>query len=142
MVRVDKPRLKAKYIEDRLLEVKDRPWTAEISGRLLSKAVDIEQKAVAEANKVNRPGIRFRAVAIAKVEAIEDDYFDVFAEPKGYDPAHANIVLRQPMPTVMVEPLDQRATPKVSHEFVKRLCDKFDVYDAVDVQKIEALRVA
>jgi hypothetical protein len=132
------PRLKARYVADRLELVGERPWKAEISGRLLSVADDIAGHAQAEAAAIGKEGIRFRYVAFIKVCGVRQDVnMDVYAEPTIKDPAHANLVAYQ-LP--LANSLQDSAPRKVAHEFVKALCDLIQVCDAADLTPIEAVR--
>lgn len=89
-VRATSPRLKVKYLENHLDLVTGRLWEAEISGRLLSLAYDIREKAEAEAAKIGKLGIKFRHVAYIMVASVRAGLnWDVYAEPNNDDEAHA-----------------------------------------------------
>lgn len=126
--RVEEPRLKAQYIQRKLEIVEDRPWKAEISGRLLSIAHDVEQKALEAAAAAASDSIKFRHVTSVQVATIrQNKSLDVIHEPKSDDPAHANIVAYD---IPMAPLLNDLAVPKISQEFIKKLCDSFRVDDS------------
>jgi hypothetical protein len=139
-VRANAPRFKAKYIEDRLeAPEQPRPWKREISGRLLSKANDIAERAVAEASRIGAESIKFRHVAYVAVATVrQDPNWDVFAEPKDDDLAHANLVVYN---VPLAPEMTAGTHPKIGHELVRGLADHFQVCDATDLSPIEALRV-
>jgi hypothetical protein len=132
------PRLKVKYLENCLELVTGRPWEAEISGRLLSLANDIREKADAEAARIGKPGIRFRHVAYIMVVSVRAGLnWDVYAEPNEDDEAHANLVAYQ---VRMAPVLSPDAHPKFEHEFLKIICDNMQICDESDLGPLEALR--
>ncbi|HJE25526.1 MAG TPA: hypothetical protein K8W01_17895 [Methylorubrum populi] len=136
--RVEEPRLKAQYIQRKLELVTDRPWQAEISGRLLSIANDVSEKAEAAANASESESIKFRHVASVAVATVrQNKLLDVVHEPKKDDPAHSNIVAYN---VPMAPLLNDQAVPKVSQEFIKKLCDSFRVDDADNLTALHAMR--
>jgi hypothetical protein len=136
-VRTITPRLKTKYLENHLELVTGRPWEAEISGRLLSLANDIREKAEAEAAKIGKQGIRFRHVAYIMVSSVRTGHnWDVYAEPNE-DDAHANLVAFQ---VRMAPALTPDAQPKFAHEFLKVICDSIQICDENALGPLEALR--
>lgn len=137
-MRATMPRLHAKYIAERLRAASERPWGAEISGRLLSKAHDIASFAISEAARINHLSIKFRHVAFIEVRAVrKDPNLDVFAEPNDRDPAHANLVAYK-IPEAHI--MRSGVSPKISHDFVRELCSLIQVCDANDLSAIEMLR--
>ncbi len=142
-VRSKAPRLKEKYIENKLDFVIERPWEAEISGRLLSKAMDIRERADAAA--AHSASLKFRQIAYVAVQKVrQDTNLDVYFEPNE-DPAHANlVVLKVPLAPPLSPPVpdNSSANPvkKIAHEFVKNLAAMFLVCDANDLAPLEALR--
>lgn len=135
-VRATAPRLKIKYVANRLEIVANRPWAAEISGRLLSMASDIEERATREA--LANPTLRFRHVAfIEVVSARQVQHWDVFAEPKDDDPAHANLIAYK---IEMAPVMEANAEQKISHEFVKKIVDRMHVCDAANLDQLTRLR--
>ncbi len=132
------PRVKPRYIQNHLETVEGRPWSAEISGRLLSKAEDIEAAATAAATERNSVSIRFRHVMYVKVGVVRQDLnLNVFSEPNA-DPAHANLVAYTvPMAPEMTPALP----PKPAHEFIKRIASLFLVCEADDLSPLEGLRL-
>ena len=112
---------------------------AEISGRLLSIAADIAERAHAEAAAINKPGIRFRHVMYIKVSTVrQDPNWDVYAEPADDDPAHANMVAYSLANAQQLLPTDDR----ISHDFVLGVAKAFEVCDASDLSPLEQLRRA
>jgi hypothetical protein len=135
-VRVTAPRLKAKYFANRLEFVTDRPWQAELSGRLLSLALDIAERAEKEALK--HPSLRFRHVAyIGVVSVRQEQNWDVFAEPND-DQAHANLVAYN---IEMAPVLEATAEPKISHAFIKGILDRVQVCEAANLEPLTILRI-
>ena len=136
-VRVSAPRLKAKYLTDKLEVVANRPWKAEISGRLLSLALDIAE--FAERKSSDRPGLRFRHVAFVEVISVRQvREWDVYSEPKPDDQAHANLVAYK---IEMAPVLNPHATQKISHEFVKSIVERIQVCDAENLEPLTKLRI-
>lgn len=134
-IRTKEPRVKVKYLENRLEEVAERPWTRELSGRILSKATNIEQSANQAAAA---QGMKFRHVIYVNVAAVRQlPEMDVFEEQTGEDPAHANLVAyRVPMAPI----LDPAQPAKISQEFMLRLVLACRVCDATNLQPLEQLR--
>lgn len=119
-----------------------RPWQAELSGRLLSTAVDIAERAHTAAAALGNPAaIRFRHVIYVSVAVVRrDSNLNVYAEPNCGDHAHANFVaMTVPMAPQMTTPPQP---PKVAHEFAKRVAALFDVCNADDLAPLENLRVS
>jgi hypothetical protein len=137
--RVDHPRLKKKYLENKFEFVVGEDWVAEISGRLLSIANDIEDFAVNAAAQSASPGIKFRQVAVILVtQARQTPGVDVCFDPKDDDPAHANLVAYE---IPLAEPMQDGLPPKYSAEFFKNLSERFLVFNAENLVALEQLRI-
>jgi hypothetical protein len=137
-LRANEPRVKATYIANKFEKVADRPWAAEVSGRLLSEANDIAEKAEREAANACNPGIKFRHVIYIDVRVVRlINGFDVYAEPRDDDSAHANCVIRK---IEFAPSLNVTAGPKFAHEPFKKLADLLKACDAANLSVIESLR--
>lgn len=148
-------RIRAKYLENKFKDVTGKPWASELSGRALSLAKDIREKAELAATCLNKPpertGFRFRHLAYASVKKLReegDGDVDVYLEPtkkedlkptQEEDPAHANLVIiHQLSPPISLSP---KADPKQGHEIFRRLAENFiKVCDEQHISEVEALR--
>jgi hypothetical protein len=137
-VRATSPPVKVSYLEKELQLVSGRQWEAEISGRLLSEANDIRERAIGAATARQSNSIKFRHVIYVKVSDVrKNDNLDVYAEPNE-DHAHANLVAKK-MPEA--PQITVQATPKVAHEIYRALAAILSVCDADDLSPVEKLRV-
>jgi len=106
-----------------------------MSGRILSRATDIEARARAAAAA---SGLKFRHVMYSRVSAVRDNPdLDVFVEPLDDDAAHANFVAYR---VPMAQELTPGHRPKMSQDFVRAVVMLFDVCDASDITPLERLR--
>lgn len=137
-VRAEAPRVKIKYLEEKFEAVTDRPWAAELSGRLLSMAFNIKEVAELAARNVGSQSIKFRHVIYASVSVLRDiECVDVYHEPTE-DAAHANCVL---VGDVFVVPLDATSQQKIAHEPLRRLANVLQCCDAENIAVLEQLRL-
>jgi hypothetical protein len=121
--------------------VTERPWARELSGRALSLATDIREKADQAANELGGPPkFKLRAIAHGNVQRFRDHgNLDVFIEPTTpYDPAHANLVIVDEPPPV--PHLSSAAGSKEPHEIYRQIAARLDVYDPDALEQLEALR--
>jgi hypothetical protein len=140
-IRSTHPRVKTAYLERKLERVPDRPWEGEISGRLLSKANDIRTRAIAAATAIATPGIEFRhAIYVRVSEVRKNSNFDVYAEPKQEDDAHANLVAKQMPDAPQLATGTAAPAPKVTHEVYRTLAGMLMVCDADNLAPLESLR--
>jgi len=132
------PRVKARYLQDRFDRVDDKPWTYELSGRALSLALDIRERADQKAIELGGPPqFRFHHAIYGEVKAFKaHGNLAVYIEPTD-DPAHSNLViLREPDAVQYL----QDAAPKESHDIYRQIAALFKVCDAGDLAPLESLR--
>jgi hypothetical protein len=138
------PYVKPSYIRQTLARVEGRPWAGEISGRLLSRAFDIIERATAAAASAGTtPTIKFRHVIYVGVGAVRGPNLDIFAEPTD-DEAHANFVVYTipEAPQLPDVPQLTHVVPtKISHEFLLSIAALFSVCPADDISPLEQLRM-
>ena len=104
-------RITEAYIRRYLEPVSNRPWQAEISGRLLSLAFDWRSVAAREVRRIGQDHFRFRGMAYVDVATLRtaSQNFDVLRSGTFLDWAHANLVawnapLAEADPGVIVRP--------------------------------------
>jgi hypothetical protein len=137
-LRANVPRVRAKYLENKFQRVAERPWALELSGRALSLATDIREKADQAANELGGPPkFKLRAVALGSVRRFRDHgNLDVFIEPTSRDPAHTNLVIvNEPPPVQNLSP-----TAKEPHEIYRQIATILKVYDPDVLEQVEVLR--
>jgi hypothetical protein len=122
--------------------VAQRPWALELSGRMLSLATDIRQKAQATASELSSRSTRvfeFHHVAYANVGMLRDrDGLDVFVERIQGDPAHANFVILEPLtPVPQLSPADRKQT----HQIFRDIAALLELCDAADLTPLKSLRL-
>jgi hypothetical protein len=136
-LRSDHPRVKTKYLENCFEEVDDKPWASEMSGRALSLALDIRERAEAAAIASGAASIRFRHVIYAEVATVRSaGNLNVYVEPIDGDDAHANFVILEMPPLPYRTPAD----PKQSHDIFRQIAAMLRVCDASNLSPLEALR--
>jgi len=109
-----------------------------MSGRLLSLAYNIREKADEAAAHINRVGIYFRFVMFTRIDAVRaDQNLDVCAEKTNDDPAHANLIAYK---VQMAPALAPGQAPKMAHDFAQAIAAIFSVCDSADLTPIEQLR--
>jgi hypothetical protein len=131
--------LKASYLRDKLEPTSDKQWARELSGRVLSLAFDIREKAEKECQ--GRQGFRFRHLVYGPASSIRARAeYDVFLDEITGDKAHANLVLwKEPEPKV--ECLSPAADAKQPHEVYRHLAEKvLIVIPEAQLAAFEALR--
>ncbi len=118
----------------------ERPWEAELSGRLLSKSPNIRGFAETVATAINKPGIKFRAVIHAKVADLRAKGCDVWDDPTDDDPAHAVLTIAQ-MNVVRVlasaPPMPPEAR-RIDQEIIRVIAAQLNLTEAQDIQALEA----
>lgn len=142
----DPLKIRPKYLENKFEDVTGKPWASELSGRALSLAKDIREKADSIATSLNNPpgssGFRFRHLSYSSVKKLRDEgngAFDIYIEPTEEDPAHANLVIINKISPPII--LNSAADAKQGHEIYRRLAENFiSVCGAEDISAIEALR--
>lgn len=137
-IRPTSPRVRVKYLENKFDRVTDKPWVRELSGRALSLATDIREKADQAANELGGPPqFKLRAVALGSVRRFRDHgNLDVFIEPTSRDPAHANLVIvNEPPPVQNLSP-----TAKEPHEIYRQIATILKVYNPDVLEQVEVLR--
>jgi hypothetical protein len=138
----EKPRVRATYLRDKFKSPETvRPWFKELSGRALSLASDIREKAERAAADLTRPErpFQFHDVAYGSIQLFTDHgNLAVFIEPRpDDDDAHANLViLKEPPP---IQYLSQ-ADAKQPHEIYRQIARLLETCDAADLSPLEALR--
>lgn len=140
-IRETEPRVKAKYVEDRIDEVRgdpERSWEGEISGRLLSACDDIEGFAAAKAASIGGPpSFKLRAVAAVQVAKLRAHGFDVHLDPVPDDHAHAVLTIPR-MERIIAK---DGGDPAISQELVRRLADLLTAHVGDDgVRRLQASR--
>jgi hypothetical protein len=132
--------VKAKYLENKFRRVTEKLWARELSGRALSLATDIVEKAEQAASELGGPPkFRLRAIAYGNVQRLRNHgNLDVFIEPTLGDPAHSNLVIvREPPP---VEHLNAAANSKEPHEIYRQIAARLEVCDPEAIQQLDVLR--
>jgi hypothetical protein len=88
-------RVREKYLQNTFKTVLGKPWAQELSGRALSLALDIREKAQSESQKLSDRGDRkfdFHHVVHGPVNHLAaHSNLGVFIEPVDGDIAHANL---------------------------------------------------
>lgn len=128
-----------------------RPWFLELSGRALSLATDIKDKADRAAQRLSSPTrtFTFHDVAYGSIPASIRGFVDhgnlaVYLEPLSgmsgeddNDPAHANLVIIREPPPVVYQ--GQGADTKPSHEIYRQIAMLLETCDAADLTPLESL---
>jgi hypothetical protein len=122
-IRTTEPRIRDGYLAKELVPVKDKPWQAEISGRLLSLAFDWRDAAAREERLIGQSHIRFRGMAFVDTSdllAAGPPNFSVLADATLWDWAHANLVAwRAPLAEVDADAPER--PERVSQEVARSL---------------------
>jgi hypothetical protein len=118
----------------------NKSWVQEISGRILSIAIDIKDFADQKAAP-GAPAMRFRHLLDAAVLEIRKiEYCDVWLTPEEEDPAHSDFAYHGP--SVKGE-IDSHTIPHdILLGIAKSLTAVLMVSDANDLSRTEALRPA
>lgn len=140
-IREGELRVKARYMQDRIDEVNDdpeRPWEAEISGRLLSDCDGIAGFATDKAAALGGPpSFRLRAVAAVSVKRLRAGGFDVLLDPVPGDPAHAVLTI----PGLERVADKDGGEPAISQELVRKLVGLLTVYVGDDaIRELQSSR--
>jgi hypothetical protein len=148
--------VRVRYLQDKFRPPSDstRPWFFELSGRVLSLATDIKDKADRAAQKLSTATrtFTFHDVAYGSVPggirgfsnhgnlAVYVEPLRGMADEDDNDPAHANLViLHEPPP---IEYQGHGADAKPSHDIYRQIATLLETCDAVDLGPLEALRRA
>lgn len=118
----------------------ERPWEAELSGRLLSKSANIREFAEEVAARFNNPGIKFRAVLHAKVADLRANGWDVWDDPTDDDPAHAVLTVPQlnPVPVLPSAPPMPAGAMRIDQKLVHAIAERLSLTEAQDIHALEA----
>ena len=135
------------YLQDKFKPILERPWSSELSGRMLSltfkegKSSDIRERANQVADEQNKrrdnKKLSFRNLAYAYVtefRSFKKWKFDVYLDPNKEDPAHANLVI--------FNKIYVNGSSKISHEIFRDLAKIVKVEDATDTSKVDSLIAA
>lgn len=136
-------KIKIKYLERNLVSVRHKPWANEMSGRLLSLAMDIRDRANASAEMLNKrskknpPAFKFRHILYAQVGPLRcNGAFDVIYSPTWGNTAHADLVMLHD------QTIANRGGgfPKPAHDLFRELQDLLSVLPEDNLYVVEALR--
>jgi hypothetical protein len=133
-IRKTEPRMREGYIRNKLTPVQDRPWQAEISGRLLSLAFDWQLVAIREAHLIGQQHIKFRGVAfVDEADLLADGPPNFCVQPDSIcrDWAHANLVAWR-APLAEIDPDAPERPQRISQETARALAKALKLAETND----------